>query len=202
MRNIFIRGIGSDSFFLQEVVARIYRRRTAALGDEEELPLDVGGGQYAMLVEERGVEKAALHGKADDALHVGCLLLVKAVGKVVVEEAAGGHVIPLAGVDAAKGLQQHGQRGIALTFQDAAHQAVVDEVCVHGEVVEPPFLDSGHGNQGLGKSDDFKLWNLSRRNSSSRRLLHFLTALSRTVCRACRMSAMRTSGSSIRVITG
>ena len=101
-----VHGTGCILFFflLQEVVAGVYQGRVAALGDEEELPLDVGRGQYVVLVEECGVEESVLHGKADDALHVGRLLLVKAVCQVVVEEAVCRHVIALAGVDAAKGL--------------------------------------------------------------------------------------------------
>ena len=40
----------------------------------------------------------------------------------------------------AQGAQQYGQGGIPLALHDAAHQAVVYKVCVHGEVSNPRFL--------------------------------------------------------------
>lgn len=44
-----------------------------------------------------------------------------------------------------RGAQQNGKGAVTLTFHDAAHQTVVHEVCVQGEIVKSPFFDSGHG---------------------------------------------------------
>ena len=96
-------------------------------------------------IEQGGIENAVLHSQGKNALHVGSRLFIEAGGKVFVEKLVGTHVIAFVGINAGEGAQQNGKGAVTLTFHDAAHQTVVHEVCVQGEIVKSPFFDSGHG---------------------------------------------------------
>ena len=98
-----------------------------------------------VFAEKGGIENAVLHSQGKNALHVGSRLFIEAGGKVFVEKLVGTHVIAFVGINAGEGAQQNGKGAVTLTFHDAAHQTVVHEVCVQGEIVKSPFFDSGHG---------------------------------------------------------
>lgn len=139
------RGIVIALRIIHQTITCVYGGRFPALGTEQILPLYLGRSQDGVFAEKDGIENAVLHSQGKNALHVGSRLFIEAGGKVFVEKLVGTHVIAFVGINAGEGAQQNGKGAVTLTLHDAAHQTVVHEVCVQGEIVKSPFFDSGHG---------------------------------------------------------
>lgn len=128
----------------RQPVVRLYGRTLSAFRTEKILVLYFSGSQYAVFFEKFRIENAVLHRKGQDAVNVLGTLLVETGGEVFVEKVVGVDVVTLTGIDIRQCAYQDGESTVSFALHDTAHNAVVYEVCTHGEVVQSPFFDSCH----------------------------------------------------------
>ena len=132
------------SLRFRQPVVRLYGRTLSAFRTEKILVLYFSGSQYAVFFEKFRIENAVLHRKGQDAVNVLGTLLVETGGEVFVEKVVGVDVVTLTGIDIRQCAYQDGESTVSFALHDTAHNAVVYEVCTHGEVVQSPFFDSCH----------------------------------------------------------